>query len=184
MLAPLGHQHVHPPAGFAGTELPASWPCAGRAPELEPAPPPTPAAEFPVLNRSSQERTSHPQSVLCHREKRNVVWTGDVFMDGRRVQNERDRMMAEWKGTGRQRRRRERVCVGQRWCFDEEGDEALETSQVNFITQKTVSSKSETETDCKRNVDTGRTEKGKVTQTLGMYALLYLHKGTMTSETL
>lgn len=33
-----------------------------------------------------------------------------------------------------------------------------------------------TETDCKRNVDTGRVGKEKVTQTPGMYALLYLHK--------
>ncbi len=63
----------HLPAGFAGPELPASWACVGRAPELEPARPPTPAAEWPVLDRSSQERTSHPQSVLCHRERGCLV---------------------------------------------------------------------------------------------------------------
>lgn len=77
------HQIQSPPAGFAGLELPVSWLCVGRAPELEPAPPPAPAAEWPVLDRSSQERTSHPQSVLCHRERGMLGWIEDVFMDGR-----------------------------------------------------------------------------------------------------
>lgn len=64
--------------------MPASWPGVGRAPELDSAPPPTPAAEWPVLDRSSQERTSHPQSVLCHRERGGMLgWIEYVFMDGK-----------------------------------------------------------------------------------------------------
>lgn len=74
--------HLHLPAGFVELELSASWPCADRAPDFEPVPPPTPAAERPVLDRSSQERTSHPQSVLCHRERGTIGWIEDVFMEG------------------------------------------------------------------------------------------------------
>lgn len=71
------------PGGFDVPVLPASWNRVGQAPELEPAPPPTPAAERPVLDRSSQERTSHPQSVLCHRGKGVALdWGGCVLWMG------------------------------------------------------------------------------------------------------
>ena len=55
------------PAGFGGRGRPASSPSADGVPASAPAPPPAPAAGWRALDRSSRERTSHPQSVLCHR---------------------------------------------------------------------------------------------------------------------
>lgn len=70
--------------------LPASWPGADQAPESESAPPPTPAAEWSLLDRSSQERTSHPQSAPCHRERGSLGWFDDGFMEGGELEK-RDR---------------------------------------------------------------------------------------------
>lgn len=120
-------------------ELPVSWPCVDRAPEFEPAPPPTPAAEWPVLDRSSQERTSHPQSVLCHRERGRLGWIEDVCMDGRWLQSVMDRIIMAVKGdiledkvTQLQRVEEKSDGIDGVGGFDKEGDEALSTPLINF----------------------------------------------------
>ncbi len=41
----------------------------GRVHGPGPTPPPLPVADWLMLDRSSQETTSHPQSVLCHKTK-------------------------------------------------------------------------------------------------------------------